>query len=88
MLQQICVPWPVLHFHGAYHVQFSGLVKCTDGAIKTNLWLQKEKGRDKLVGIWDENIHTTIYKIINMDLLYSTGNYTQYLVMTYNGREW
>ena len=30
---------------------------------KTNLWLQKGKrgGRDKL-GVWDQQIHTTIYK--------------------------
>ena len=32
--------------------------------------------------------HTTIYKIDNnKDLLYSTGNYIQYLVITYNGKE-
>ena len=30
-------------------------------AQKTNLWLPKEKGRDKL-GVWDEQIQTTIYK--------------------------
>ena len=40
-------------------------------------------GRDKL-GDWDWHIHTTIYKI-NKDLLYSTGNSTQYSVMTYMG---
>ena len=38
--------------------------------------------RDKL-GIWNEQIHTTIFKIDNKDLLYSTGNYIQYLVITY-----
>ena len=42
-------------------------------------------GRDKL-GIWDQQIHTTIYKI-NKDLLYSAGKYIQYLVITYNGKE-
>ena len=31
--------------------------------------------------------HTTIYKVVNKDLLYSTGNYTQYLIITYNGGE-
>ena len=31
-------------------------------------------------------MHTTIYKINNKDLLYSTGNYTQYLTIDYNGR--
>ena len=29
-----------------------------------------------------------IYKIINKDLLYSIGNSTQYIVITYNGREY
>ena len=36
------------------------------------------------------NIHITInvYKLDNQqDLLYSTGNYIQYLVITYNGKE-
>ena len=28
-----------------------------------------------------------MYKINNKDLLYSTGNYIQYLVITYNGKE-
>ena len=43
--------------------------------------------RDKL-GVWDLWIHTTIYKYkSNKDLLYSTGNYIQYLVITYNAKE-
>ena len=43
-------------------------------------------GRDKL-GVWDLQIHTIIYKIgKQQDLLYSSGNYTQYLVITYNGK--
>ena len=32
-------------------------------------------------------MHTTIYKINNKGLLYSTGNYIQYLVIIYNGKE-
>ena len=40
-------------------------------------------GRDKL-RIWDYHIQTTICKLDN--LLYSTGNYTQYFVITYTGR--
>ena len=34
-------------------------------------------------------IHTLLYikQVNNKDLLYSTENYTQYLVITYNGRE-
>ena len=40
-------------------------------------------GRDKS-GAWDEHSHTTTYKqITSKDLLYSTGNSTQYSVITY-----
>ena len=46
----------------------------------------KGKGRDKL-GVWDQQIHTTVYTINNnKDLLYSTWDYIQYLVTTYNGK--
>ena len=33
-------------------------------------------------------MYTVLYRklIINKDLLYSTGNFTQYLVITYNGK--
>ena len=41
---------------------------------------------DKSV-IRDQQMHTIIYKINSEDLLYSTGNYIQYLVITYNGKE-
>ena len=42
------------------------------------------RGREKL-GNWDWHINTTLYikEIINNDLLYITGNSTQYAVMTY-----
>ena len=35
------------------------------------------------------NIYTPLYikQITNKDLLYSTGNYTQYFVITYKGKE-
>ena len=33
------------------------------------------------------DIHTTIYKITNKNLLYSTENCTQYSVMAYMGKE-
>ena len=45
---------------------------------KTNLLLPKRKEveKDKL-GVWDQQIQTTTYKIENIkDLLYSTGNST------------
>ena len=54
---------------------------------KTNFWLQKGKcggGRGKS----EEHTHTTIYKITNKDLLYSTGNSTQYPVINHNGKEY
>ena len=45
------------------------------------------RGRDKL-SIWDQHIHTTMHKLDNQkDLLYSTGNSTQYLVITYIAKE-
>ena len=40
------------------------------------------------VSIAFSDMHTTIYKITNKDLLYSTGNYTQYFVITYKGKIW
>ena len=55
---------------------------------KTNLWLPKGKvgvrGQD--FGI---NIYTLLYikQTTNKDLLYSTGNYTEYFVITYKGKE-
>ena len=54
----------------------------------TGLWFPKGKGeeRDEL-RVWDWYIHTTICKqMINKDLLESTGNSTQYSVITYNGK--
>ena len=33
------------------------------------------------------NIHATLYEIDNEELLYRTGNSTQYSVMTYVGKE-
>ena len=48
---------------------------------------EKKWGRDKLeLGI---KIYTQLYmkQITNKDLLYSTENYTQYLVIIYNRKE-
>ena len=58
------------------------------GVAKKNLFLNKiSLGRNKLRA-WDEHIYTTTHKIIaNKELLHSTGNYTQYLVITYKGKE-
>jgi len=46
-------------------------------------------GEDKL-GVWDWQwqMYNTIQKIENnKDLPYSTGNYIQYLIINYNGKE-
>ena len=47
---------------------------------------EREWGSDKL-GVWDLQIHTTIYKINNKVLLYSTVNYIQHLVINHNEKE-
>ena len=57
---------------------------------KTNLWVPKGKvwgwGINREFGI---KRYTLLYIkwIINKDLLYSTGNYIQCLIVTYNGKE-
>ena len=55
---------------------------------KTNLWLPKgEGGRDKL-RIQNGYMYTLLYiKLKKKNLMYSTGNYIQYFVITYNGKE-
>ena len=49
------------------------------------------KGKGGEEGInqeFETNRYTQLYiKQINKDLLYSTGNYIQYLVIAYNGKE-
>ena len=58
---------------------------------KTNLWLpkQKEVGRGWISQEFGRDIHTLlpITQINNKDLLYRTGNSTQYFVIIYNGKE-
>ena len=49
----------------------------------TNLWLPRVGGK---LGVWI-NRYTILYKINKQRPIYSTGNYTQHLVMTYNGKE-
>ena len=56
---------------------------------KTKLWLPGQKGRGGIhweIGI---DIYTLLYmkQITNKDLLYSTGNSTQYSVMAYMEKE-
>ena len=60
----------------------------TWGKKAKNLWLPK--GREGEVKNWDhENNRNILLYInqINKDLLYSTENYIQFLVITYNGKE-
>ena len=56
---------------------------------KTNLWLPGDKGGGEINQEFGININTLLYIkwVNNKDLLYSTGNYTQYLVITYNRKE-
>ena len=50
---------------------------------KTNLWLSRVGGK---LGVWI-NRYTLLYKICKQRPIYSTGNYTQHLVVTYSGKE-
>ena len=52
--------------------------------MENKLMSTKGKGR---VGVrrFRLNMHTTIYKINNKDVLYRTGNYIQYFVITHKG---
>ena len=43
-------------------------------------------GTDKL-WVWDQHIHSAVYRINTNDLLYITGNWTQYFAVIYEGRE-
>ena len=74
----------ISHMWNLKMIQMNLFIKQKQTQIqKTNLWLPKEKVEERInqdVGI---NMHITIYKIVNKDLLYSTGNATKYSVMTY-----
>ena len=48
----------------------------------------KEEGvGEGWIGIWGSAHEAIIYKINNRVLLYNTGNYTQYPVISHNGKE-
>ena len=58
---------------------------------KTNLQLPKEKeGRGGINQEFGISIYTVLYRkqMKNKDLLYSTGNSTQYPVINHNGKEY
>ena len=57
---------------------------------ETNLWLTKGKGwGGEINQEFGNNIYTllSIKQINNKDILYSTGNYIQYFVITYKEKE-
>ena len=56
---------------------------------KTNLWLPKRKARKGINEEYGINSYIPLYikYISNKDLLYSTGSYIQYLIITFNGKE-
>ena len=57
---------------------------------RTDLWLPKGTGVGKdWIGVWDSR-GKLAYKewINNKVLLYSTGNYVQYPVISHNGKEY
>ena len=55
---------------------------------KTNLWLPEVKrGMRRINSEFEINRYTHIKQISNKFLLYSTGNYIQYFVTNYNGKE-
>ena len=56
---------------------------------KTNLWLPRGKGQGEINWETGIDIYTILYikQITNKNLVYSTGNSTQYSVMTYMGIE-
>ena len=58
-------------------------------AQKPNLWLPKGKREGGINQEFGINIYTPLYVkyITNKDLLYSTGNYAQYFVITYKEKE-
>ena len=52
---------------------------------ETNFWLPRGQGMGGIKWELGINKHTLVYvkQITNKDLLYSTGKYTQYLMITY-----
>ena len=48
--------------------------------VRVGEWIKLEFGINRYILLY-------IKEINNKDLLYSTGNYIQYLVITYNGKE-
>ena len=57
----------------------------TDTDIENKLVVTKGRVRQiRNMGLTDTNYHIKKKKISNKDILFSTGNYTPYLVITYN----
>ena len=56
---------------------------------KTNLLLPKGKKGGEINSEFGINIYTLLYikQITSKDILYSTGEYTKYFIITYEGKE-
>ena len=62
--------------------------RLTDLENKLRVTQVERWGEKHKLGVWDWHIHTTVYKIDNQqEPTYSTGNSTQYSVITYMGKE-
>ena len=56
--------------------------------LKINLWLSRNKGRGINWEIgFDIHLLLCIKYVINKETLYNTGNYTQYFIMVYMGKQ-
>ena len=64
--------WKIVRDREAWHAAVHGIRKSQKGLSNEQQHIY---------------IHTHTYKVTNRDLLYSTGNSTQYFVMTYMGKE-
>ena len=60
--------------------------RLTDFRNKLMVTKQEGMGVNKL-RVWDQYIDATIKQTTNKDLLYSTGNFTQYFAITYMGKK-
>ena len=76
------------------YLQYCVSFRCTKTGSqiqKTNLWLPNGRGKGRRT---NQEFAINRYKLLyikqinNNDLLYSTGNYIQYLIITYNGKEY
>ena len=65
------------------------IYKTETDSKRMNLWLSKGRWKRGIKSEYEINICTLLYikQIINRDLLYSTGKYTQYFIITNKEKE-